>query len=480
MQKGQSGGDFAPCRLPFVLPFTVAFFAVRLPFLFQGYGADTDAYRVALSARYLWSAGEYLPSRLPGYPLHELPAALLIWGGPFLTNLATAVIAFVGVLIFDRIVVTLRVPGRGWLLVAMGFTPWLLVNSTATLDYHWALTAMLGAYLSVIRGRLLLAGVLLGVAVGCRITAAAFLLPLVILLIQQSGLSGSQTRPYAGLARQVGLLAGITALVTLLAYLPVLWTYGARSWNYAPSSVSPDVIIQMVGQRGLGVIGALVALAVLALSWRRLLTLPRLLRTDPHVLLWLLTVVIYALIFLRLPVDAGYLIPIYPFAFLLVARVLARWALPVIVVATLLSSVVDLDIQRIHNFDPAIAAREVRPSWRVATLWNDARARTRWQRFAERIGETPVPPHSVILTLGAFPNVAVLNWDRLRYEIIDRDLDAVSMLSDNGALWDDDNDVVYLAVSEPRILDRLRAEGYAIYRAEPDGPDWHARLVEIP
>ncbi|MGH2583658.1 MAG: hypothetical protein ACRDJE_01955, partial [Dehalococcoidia bacterium] len=81
------------------LLFTVAFFAVRLPFLFQGYGADTDAYRVALSARYLWSAGEYLPSRLPGYPLHEFPTALLIWGGPFLTNLATAVIAFVGVLI---------------------------------------------------------------------------------------------------------------------------------------------------------------------------------------------------------------------------------------------------------------------------------------------------------------------------------------------------------------------------------------------
>ncbi|MGH2602101.1 MAG: hypothetical protein ACRDJ9_22280, partial [Dehalococcoidia bacterium] len=290
----------------------------------------------------------------------------------------------------------------------------------------------------------------------------------------------SETRPYARLARQIGLLAGTTALVTLLAYLPVLWTYGARFWNYAPSSVSADVIVQMVGQRGLGVIGAIVALVVLARSWRRLLALPRLLRTDPHLLLWLLTVVIYALIFLRLPVDAGYLIPIYPFAFLLVARVLARWALPVIVVATLLSGVVDLDIQRIHNFDPAIAAREVRPSWRAATLWNDARTRTRWQRFAERIGETPVPPHSAVLTLGAFPDVAGLNWNRLRYEIIDRDLDAVSMLSDKGALWDDDNDVVYLAVSEPRILDRLRAQGYAIYRAEPDGPDWHVRLVGIP
>ena len=129
---------------PFLL-YTAAFFAARLPFLFAGYGADTDAYRVALSARYFWREGEYLPSRLPGYPLHEAATALVIWGGPLLTNLTTAIVAFVGVLVFDRIVVALGVPGRGWLLVAMGFTPWLLVNSTTTIDYHWALTAMLGA-----------------------------------------------------------------------------------------------------------------------------------------------------------------------------------------------------------------------------------------------------------------------------------------------------------------------------------------------
>jgi hypothetical protein len=184
------------------------------------------------------------------------------------------------------------------------------------------------------------------------------------------------------------------------------------------------------------------------------LVLPRLLRTDSHALLWALTVLVYALLFLRLPVDAGYLVPIYPFAFLLVARVLAR-------------------------FSPTGAIRELRPSWREANLWHDYRTRTRWQTFAERIGDADAPPHSVVLTLGAFPDVAVINWDRYRYAIVERDLDAVSMLADNGALWDDARDVVFLAVSEPRILDRFRARGYAIYRAEPEGADWRVRLVRV-
>lgn len=454
-----------------------AFFAVRLPFLFAGYGADTDAYRVALSGLYLWSEGEFLPSRLPGYPLHELVTALLLWGGPFLTNLSTSLVSFAGLLLFDRIILALKVPGRWWLLVAMGFTPWLLVNSTATLDYHWALTAMVSAYLASIRDRPAVAGVLLGIAAGFRITALAFALPLLVLLLIEGQVSDRAYRIQS--VKRIGVFGVATAAVALLCYLPVLWTYGAHFWNYAPTSASPDIIIQMVGQRALGVVGALVTLGVLAANWRRLLSLPRLLRSDPHVLVWVLTILIYTVLFLRLPVDAGYLIPIYPFAFLLLARVLSQWALPVIVVATLLSGVIDLTIQGIHNVSPTIAAREVRPSWKEATLWHDWRTRTRWRTFAERIGKAEVPRHSVVLTLGAFPNVAVINWDRFRYMIVERDLDAVSMISDNGALWDDDRDVVFLAVSDPRILDRFASQGYAIYRAEPIGPDWRVRLTPV-
>jgi hypothetical protein len=485
------------------------FFLVRLPFLLGGYGADTDAYRVALAAKYFWATGEYLPSRLPGYPLHELVTALLIWGGPLLTNLATACAALLGVLVFDRIAVALALPQRRWLLAAMAFTPWLLINSTITLDYQWALTAMLGAYLLVIHGRadgasciagsdddrrsahmwganrsFVGAGALLGVAIGFRITAAAFLLPLLVLILRGDGrmpaglLFGHP--PGRAAVRAAALFTASASIVALIAYAPVLRVYGVRFWNFADSRVSPDIVIQMVGQRALGVAGAVAALAALAASWRHLRRFPRLLHDDPHVLLWTLTVIIYAIIFLRLPVDAGYLIPIYPFAFLLVARVLVRWALPVIVAASIVAGFIDLDIQRIHNFSPTAAAREVRPSWRVANIPYDLQTRARWRSYAARLAEAPAPPHSVVLTGGAFPDMAVVNWDRLRYAIVERDLGAVSMLSDNGALCDDDRDVIYLAVSEPRIIDDLRARGYGVYGAEPTGREWRVYLRLLP
>jgi hypothetical protein len=193
-------------------------------------------------------------------------------------------------------------------------------------------------------------------------------------------------------------------------------------------------------------------------------------------------VLIFGLAYLRLPVDLGYLVPIYPFAFLLMARVLRPWALPVVLAAALLSGLVDLNIQSIHNFSPGIAAREVRPSWRVAGFFHEHRVRTRWHRYAERITAEPVAERSVILTGGAFPVVAVTAWDRLRYEIVERDLNAVSMISDNGSLWNDRRDVIYLAVSEPRIIEQFRAAGYSIYRADPHGPgwDWQVRLTPIP
>src|SRR5712692_1687428 len=63
------------------------FLLVRLPWLPTGYGAETDSYRVALSALHLWRDGEFLPSRLPGYPVHELlMAPFVLLGGSVATN----------------------------------------------------------------------------------------------------------------------------------------------------------------------------------------------------------------------------------------------------------------------------------------------------------------------------------------------------------------------------------------------------------
>ena len=455
--------DFSSGRPALAL--AVAFALSRLPLLGGGYGADTDAYRVVLTARYLWAHGEYLPSRLPGFPLHELVVALLVWGGPLLTNAVTALVALVGVLVFARLVRELNVPSPGLVVFGFAFTPLLVVNSVTTLDYHWALTAMLGAYLAAVRGRPALAGLLLGVAIGFRITAGAFLLPLVVLL------------GWRGRWRDAALLAATALVVALVAFLPVAIPYRFRFLDFADSRVSPDGVIRVVGQWALGAGGALAVLAALALSWRSVAALPARAVRDPHVVVWLLTVALYAVAFVRLPVDAGYLLPIYPFGFMLLAITLRPALMAAIVAVVVVCGFVDLDIQQLHNFDPRIAARTVRPSWRVAGLFHDQLQRRRWQTYARAIPSAPVPEHSVVLTGGAFADVAVLNWDRLRYAIVARDRRAISMLSDNGSMTDETQDVVYLAVSTPAILARYREQGYSVYRADPAGRGWDEVVV---
>lgn len=460
-------GDFSSGRAALVL--AGIFVAVRLPLLGSGYGADTDAYRVVLTARYLWAEGEYLPSRLPGYPLHELVTAGLVGGGPWLTNGTTALAALVGVLVFARLVRELGLPAPGLVVLGFAFIPYLAVTSTTTIDYHWALTAMLGAYLATMRGRPALAGLLLGTAVGFRITAGAFLLPLLLVLLW----------PRQRRGREALVLVLVTLAVAFVVFLPVALPYRFDFLHYAPSRVSPDGVIRVVGQWALGASGAIAVLAALATSWRRVAALPGRATRDPHISAWLLTVVLYTVAFLRLPVDLGYLVPVYPFGLLLLAVTLRPGVLAVVLGVVLIAGFVDLDIQHLHNFDPRIAARTVRPSWRSAGIWHDQLVRRRWERFARAIPATPVPEHSVVLTGGAFPNVAVLHWEGLRYAIVARDRRAISMLSDNGSLTDERRDVVYLAVSTPAILDSFRARGYAIFRAEPADAHWKG-VVLVP
>jgi hypothetical protein len=459
--------DFSAGRPALVL--AVAFVLWRLPLLGGGYGADTDAYRVVLAGRYFWSTGEYLPSRLPGFPLHEAVTALLLWGGPLLTNAATALAALAGVVVFARIVRALAVPAPGLVVLAFAFTPLLVVNSVTTMDYHWALTAMLGAYLAVIRGRPVAAGALLGIATGFRITAGAFLLPLVVLLVWQRQ------------RREAAALAAVTLAVAGVAYLPVAIPYRFRFLDFADSRVSPDGVIRVVGQWALGAAGAIAVLAALALSWRRVGALVARAPRDPHLVVWLLTVALYAAAFLRLPVDLGYLLPIYPFGLLLLAVALRPAVLAAVIAVIVAAGFVDLDIQQLHNFDPGVALHTVRPSWRVAGIAHDQLARRRWRRYAEAIPRAPVPERSVVLTGGAFPDVAVVHWGRLRYAIVERDRRAISMLSDNGSLTDAARDVVYLAVSTPEIVARYRGHGYEVFRADPAGSGWEqAVLTPLP
>jgi hypothetical protein len=201
-------------------PLGAVFLIARAPFLNYGYGTDPDAWRVAVTGQYLIDYGKYFPSRLPGNPLHELVLAPLVPAGWVATNLATALIALVGVYLFARIVAELRLPSPAVLTVGFAFTPLLFINSVATMDYMWTLTWILGAYYATIRRSPLLAGVLIGLAIGFRLQSFIAGVPLVYLMWRR------------GDWKQIFPFGFAAAGVTVAAFAPVLVTYGFEFANF--------------------------------------------------------------------------------------------------------------------------------------------------------------------------------------------------------------------------------------------------------
>jgi len=444
---GERALDFDFTRPRAFLALGALYVASRIPWLNLGYGTDPDAWRVALSAHHLLDAGEYLPSRLPGYPLHEFVTVPLVEGGWVWTNLSTVLVSLLGVYLFARLAAELRLPARGALTVAFAFAPLLWINSVTTMDYMWALTCILASYLLTIKERPGLAGACLGLAAGFRLTSSAVALPLGLLLWR------------AGRARDIPRFVGALLAVSLLAYSPVIAVYGLRFLNFYDASVTWQSFLNRLGKDALGILGALVVLAGLAFSWRNLRRLPEDLRSDPHVLVWVAVVVLYFVSFARLPHEIAYLIPVFPFGLFLMARYFRPAALRAALAVILLAGFVDItspgDTVNLDTFANARLGEGM--------LLSDLDTLRNQMDFADEVWEAETPSHSVVLTGFIFPELAILHRDELHLGVLDHDYSAISMLSDRGEAVDEARDVRYVWLLKYDDFLVLRQQGYRFY-----------------
>ena len=294
-----------PSSNPAGLAFVAAIVLLtRLPFLTPGLGNDGDAWRVACVAAGIAATGEYAASRLPGYPLHELLASLVWRGGPWVLNGVTALFSVLAAVAFARVWHRLGFDGAAAAGLALALTPVVYTNSTVLLDYVWALALVLVAVDLVLSARAGLAGLALGLAVGCRLTSGAMLLPLGWLLARRG------VRPAA-----LGKLAVATLATAGFLFVPVAARYGLGFLDYNPA---PELGWAETAERAaFGVWGGtgLLALAVGAAAVFRRRSLP----ADAPV--FALAVALYLIAFAVLPIDAGYLVPTVPFVLLLLAGV---------------------------------------------------------------------------------------------------------------------------------------------------------------
>jgi hypothetical protein len=324
-------------RLGGVLLWAGILLGTRVPFLPHGYGVDADAWRVVETAQRLIETGRYEPSRLPGYPVHEFVTALLVRGGPWLVNGASAVLSVIAAALFARYLS--RLGFRRALLgaSALALTPTVFVESTSAMDYAWSLAFLMGALVSVQAGRVVVAGVLLGVAIGCRLTSAVMAVPLGLL-----AMDGRWREREGWIA--VARLAGVAAAIGALLFLPVIVHEGGLGFiTFFDRQVpwSRTLFQGTIGTWGPGGCLALALAGAVAVAETLRGARPSGPRMPAHVVgAWAAVVVIYSAGFVRVPFESAYMIPTIPFVLLLAFRVLPDRARDVACVGLILSPLV--------------------------------------------------------------------------------------------------------------------------------------------
>ncbi len=308
--------------------------ATRAPFLDAGYGASVDAWRMAATARHIAETGEYVVSRFPGYPLHEYASALVVRGGPWALNGLNALACAAAALFFYWYLRSVNGPAPWWSALTLAFVPVVFVESTSAKDYLTALAFLMAALLAAGAKRSLVAGLLLGLAIGFRPASIVLGLPLAMILVGNGNDGRKQIL-------ELGRFAVATAVTALLAFAPVIYRYGwgflqgyphEEPWTNALRNATTDYLGL------LGCLGLLFAVGAALVFRGQGTTAPR-----NHVLAWISGVLVVAAVFIAIPYQAGYLIPATPFVILLLGHFAPRWAFFLFCGLTILSSAVDLN-----------------------------------------------------------------------------------------------------------------------------------------
>jgi hypothetical protein len=253
--------------------------------------------------------------------------------------------------------------------------------------------------------------------------------------------------------------------VPMVAYLPIIWKYGPSFLGFYDSQVGYLNVLRLLAKDCLGLIGSTAVLAAAVVSLPRLARLPGDILRDKNVTVWAVAIAITVVVFLRLPHESAYLIPLYPFGFFIMARYFGRWALAGAIAAILLAGFVDIGT---HGADlNAQALRHARVGEGLV-LSNRSTMRTQ-VAFSHDIERLQIPDHSVVMIGFSYPQFAVLNRDRLQIDILDEDKSSISQLSDKGKAVERTHNITYVWLLDYKDFGKYLSGKYNIFYTQDAG-----------
>jgi hypothetical protein len=343
---------------------------VYLPFTLLGYGTDLDVANVLRAGRSWIDDGDYQMSRGPGSAVHELAVgALDRVGGSVLVNLVT--LAFAALAMWSVSVLARRDGARwpAWSVLVLASNPWFWIASTSLGDFVWALALVLSGAVAAQRGHRVLAGVLFGLAIGCR--ASSVLLVAAWLVAEVTGPSGHRTR------RAVARTALVALGVGIVCFLPP-WLDAGRSFGFIENElqfVGFGVHLGRWAVKNLALFGVL-ATGVLLVGVPKLVGALQRWSASTVVRYAVLSLVASEVLYFRFPFKPMHLLPVVAAVALLVGAsplVTKRW-LAALVVAQLVGGLVGATIAAPDVEDDARSGR-VALSVTAGPLLTDVRCR---------------------------------------------------------------------------------------------------------
>lgn len=472
---------FWTTRFP-TLIFFLVILASRLPLIGAGFGSDGDAWRNAVAAFRMREVGHYVASRPPGFPVFESLLVPLVPLGWVATNALAAVAGVVAVMVFMRVSRELKIPSPFWLTFAFAFSGVLWVYTTQTMDYTLGLALLLGTYWSLLNRRHFLAGLLLALAAGCRLTTATLVLPaLAMLLIGRSG------------RQSVILFLASYVVVTVGVYIPAILHFRSVGpipgffWHASQMHVTFDTLPRLLRLDAVFLFGKLGSLMLaLGLTSQLLFEIYRRVRrsgrkfaanrgvfpmrpridtggqqanrlTPPAIVFEAGVVLVIFILYLMAPYEPEYLIPLFPFVLLLVGRLLTRRLL--VITALLIAS----EVVIVPLFDKQGAA-----PGRLA-LEMDQR------REALRVAKVLEARRPTIPTVFVVGRVATLQLHLLVPSLEREEKVWRAWIEPGVALWSPDRRRGYAALIDQSTRKVLEKEGYHIEVLRKSGR-WTKRL----
>ncbi len=282
--------------------FTVFYFLIHIPFIFNGYGVEEDSWGLVVNVFDMKNSGGYVASRLPGHPVHEYLLYYFFPPSPIVYNLISCISACIAVIFCALFFKNINVTKPLLAAIALAFCPVFFISGTYTIDYTLSFALLITSWYFITEKKIILASIFLALSIGSRITNCAILLPMLLFI----GISKENKKDLLK-------LIAFSILFSILIYIPVFKKYGIYFFDYSDQFPYPN-LPKLIYKSTIGVLGltALVAFLIASIQFRNYKKAP--------LYVWC-SILLCVLAYLRLPQKSAYLIPMIPFIIIYAGKV---------------------------------------------------------------------------------------------------------------------------------------------------------------